>query len=255
MKTTLAACAGLVVLSLSSVAAADVIPGPPQCPAGQVPVMSHDHIGCVLAPPKNCPPGWLGIRGGHCVLHTCETSCYVESGPPLECRPFQACADLRTVRGHSRRSGNDFQYDEWIYSGLCESGCKAPATCRATGVCLPKGVAKVGAAPANAKEHAGATPRDAKDAGAAAPPTAAPAGVDASAAPAPSSSAPAPSSSAPPPSTAAPPASVDTVPSGTAPRSGGCSGCRSSGGTAASLAGLCLVVGVAAAAVRRRPRD
>ena len=109
MKIVVASLTGLLALTAVSAASADMIPGPPKCPPGQVPVMSHDHIGCELAAPKNCPPGWTGIVGGHCILHTCETSCYVQEGPPLECRPFQACAELRTVRGHNNRAGRDFR--------------------------------------------------------------------------------------------------------------------------------------------------
>lgn len=258
MKTLLASLVGLVALTASSVASADMIPGPPKCPSGQVPVMSHDHIGCAPEAPKNCPPGWTGIVGGHCILHTCETSCYTNDSRQLECRPFNACAELRTIRGHSSRMGRDFQYDEWTYTGLCSPGCSGPSTCHPTGVCLPKGVTKVGAAPANAKEHSGATPRDAKDAGAAPAPSGTPATVDTT--PAPSASTPpatppsATSSAAQPAPSATPAPSVETAPSNTAPRSGGCSGCQTSGGTAASLAGMLLVIGVAAAAVRRRPR-
>lgn len=255
-KTFVASLVGLAALTVAAAASADMIPGPPKCPPGQVPVMSHDHIGCELAAPKNCPPGWTGIVGGHCILHTCETSCYVQEGPPLECRPFQACAELRTVRGHNNRAGRDFQYDEWVYTGLCTPGCNGPSTCHPTGVCLPKGVTKVGAAPANAKAHSGATPRDAKDAGAAPVSSSPPATVDTT--PAPSASAPPAASSAPTPAaapSATPATSVDTTPSGTAPKSGGCSGCQTSGGTTASVAGMLLVLGVAGAAVRRRPRD
>lgn len=63
---------GLALGSIAGDARADAIEPEPSCPGGQVGVSDHSGPRCEAEPPTNCPEGWRGVRGGTCILHTCD---------------------------------------------------------------------------------------------------------------------------------------------------------------------------------------
>jgi uncharacterized protein (TIGR03382 family) len=142
------------------VAMADAVPPPLplQCGAGTTLVHNHSGTRCVPDAPTNCPAGWLGIMGGNCIPNLCDTndSC----GAGLVCKPADLCATeamgyrfgaLESSRGPLMAAPAAPQWTIF-YSEACSEtkSCEGKAQCVAAKVCLPPGVARLAARPANA---------------------------------------------------------------------------------------------------------
>lgn len=260
-------------LALTGPARADVVMSPPKsCPPGHTPVTSHAGPRCLANAPTNCPAGWTGILGGHCVLDVCDPGGEATCRAGTECKAQDLCGEEKLVEwgwgaapppprdnalgAPARRFDpprHDFHYDDVCSAGKCAAG----RTCFQTGVCLPRAVARAASKPSNGGDVRGYTPKNAK--------TSSPdAGDDGDAGrfakPPPSSSATsAPSATAAPSATEAPPTSGDDAGaavidgdrrarSGGPPR-GGCTGC---GGQPVGMLGGSVVVGLVLTRLRKR---
>ena len=85
-------------LALTGPARADVVMSPPKsCPPGHTPVTSHAGPRCLANAPTNCPAGWTGILGGHCVLDVCDPGGEATCRAGTECKAQDLCGEEKLV--------------------------------------------------------------------------------------------------------------------------------------------------------------
>src|SRR5687768_14149017 len=86
------AAVALVSLLSPTLARADAIPPPRpiHCAPGSHVTHGHGGTRCELDAPKNCPAGWIGREGGHCVLDLCGADTDCAKG--TQCREAELCA-------------------------------------------------------------------------------------------------------------------------------------------------------------------
>jgi hypothetical protein len=81
-----------VLISSPLRAGADAVPPPPKnCPPGKIGITSHAGPQCVAPPPKNCPPGWRPEIRGVCRLEMCDEDGQCEDG--TTCREAELCLE------------------------------------------------------------------------------------------------------------------------------------------------------------------
>jgi hypothetical protein len=150
----------LLVASLSSVAKADALPPdlPIKCPTGSKYVNDHGGSRCVADAPTDCPAGWVGLKGGKCVLDLCaaEDRC----GPELQCKRTNLCVTegmgYQFGAAESTRSPlfGEPPAARWLisYADACSEArtCQGNGKCVTSKVCLPAGVQRPASRPANA---------------------------------------------------------------------------------------------------------
>jgi hypothetical protein len=148
--------ASLLVMLFSSIAFADAVPPPPRnCPPGQVGITSHGGPRCVPAAPKSCPAGWRPQIGGVCVVAVCFEDANCEAGQ--KCKQAEVCLQERLVEwGEAPQS----RVDPFLFAepprhnvpprkvietiDVCgdKRSCPDDSKCDTGKICLPKGVDK-----------------------------------------------------------------------------------------------------------------
>lgn len=163
----------IVALALATAgrARADVIARPPAlCGPGKTAVSDHRGPRCEPDAPTDCPPGWKGVLGGTCILHSCGADPDCAGG--ARCVAADVCVEERPrywEYGGSAREpgpaqepppGPDPSHPVWVAIEPCGQAraCAAPATCRQHSVCLPRGVDRPAPKPANADVQRGTIP-------------------------------------------------------------------------------------------------
>jgi hypothetical protein len=152
--------AALILLVCEETAHGDALPPriEMKCKGGTTFV--HDHSGshCVADAPTNCPEGWMGVRGGKCVLQVCEVSEKCSAG--LECKSANLCGT--EAMGSSYGTLDSVRSPliagppspVWMirYSDVCsaQKTCEGTDKCVESRVCLPPDVQKPASRPANA---------------------------------------------------------------------------------------------------------
>lgn len=163
-----AACA-LALAVGSSEARADAIPGPMSTCAKNEELV-HDHDGerclpkscppgkvlaevggkdraCVGPAPTNCPPGWKGVPGPHCMPDLCNGEVKT-CGAGKTCKPSPICAADK-----EERLGRALSPTRTYAQGCdAQNACGVGESCRAVRTCLPADIDRLAAKPANALE-------------------------------------------------------------------------------------------------------
>jgi hypothetical protein len=149
-----------LLLVCEQAAQADALPPPVAMKCKEGTTFVHDHNGsnCVANAPTDCPVGWMGIRGGKCMLQVCETSGSCPAG--LECKAANLCSSERMGASYgSMKSARSPvlaapPMARWMiaYSDVCSaaSTCNGSEKCVGSSVCLPPEVQAPAGKPANA---------------------------------------------------------------------------------------------------------
>lgn len=181
MSPPRAAAHALVALAIATsarAASADVVPSPPAfCGPGKTAVSDHRGARCEPNAPRDCPPGWKGVLGGTCILHSCKGD--PDCAGDARCVATDVCVEERPRYWEYDRKGGepareigpsdnasepppapDPSHPVLVAIEPCGEAraCAAPATCRPFSVCLPKGASRPSPKPANSDVQRGTIP-------------------------------------------------------------------------------------------------